>query len=210
MPKFDTARSAGFLAIATALMVTAMTAQADTFTVDPAATRVTIRVGKAGLFAVVGHTHEVVAPAVAGTISVNQTDIGRSGVMLEFDATALKMTGTGEPVDDLPEVQRVMMSERVLDVRQYPKITFQSRRVQVGRRVGDRVTLQLDGDLTLHGVTRPVTVPVDLHLSADSLVAEGTVTVRQTDFGIRPVTAGAGTVKVKDQVEVVFQVAARR
>jgi polyisoprenoid-binding protein YceI len=210
MPKFDTPRSAGFLAIATALMVTAMTAQADTFTVDPAATRVTIRVGKAGLFAVVGHTHEVVAPAVAGTISVNPTDIGRSGVMLEFDATALKMTGIGEPVDDLPEVQRIMMSERVLDVRQYPKITFQSRRVQAGRRVGDRVTLQLDGDPTLHGVTRSVTVPVDLHLSADSLVAEGTVTVRQTDFGIRPVTAGAGTVKVKDQVEVVFQVAARR
>jgi polyisoprenoid-binding protein YceI len=191
-------------------MVTALTAQTDTFKLDPAATRVTVRVGKAGLFAVAGHMHEVAAPAVSGTISVDRTDIGRSVVMLEFDATALKVTGTGEPVDDLPEVQRVMMSARVLDVRQYPKITFQSRRVQVGRRVGDRVTLQLDGDLSLHGVTRPVTVPVDLHLSADSLVAEGTVTVRQTDFGIRPVTAGAGTVKVKDQVEVVFQVAARR
>jgi polyisoprenoid-binding protein YceI len=210
MLKFDTARSAGFLGILSALMVTALTAQADTFKVDPAATRVTIRVGRAGLFAVVGHVHEVVAPAVAGTISVDQTDIARSSVMLEFDASALKVTGTGEPVDDLPEVQRVMMSERVLDVRQYPKITFQSRHVQAGRRVGDRLTLRLDGDLALHGVTRPVTVPVDLHLSADSLVAEGTVTVRQTDFGIRPVTAGAGTVKVKDQVEVVFQVAARR
>jgi hypothetical protein len=47
-------------------------------------------------------------------------------------------------------------------------------------------------------------------LGADDLHAEGTATVRQTDFGIQPVTAGAGTVRVKDDVEVSFSVRARR
>jgi hypothetical protein len=34
--------------------------------------------------------------------------------------------------------------------------------------------------------------------------------VQQSQFGIRPVTAGAGTVRVKDEVEVVLSVTARR
>jgi polyisoprenoid-binding protein YceI len=64
--------------------------------------------------------------------------------------------------------------------------------------------------LTLRGKTRSVTVPVEVRLSADRLTANGRATVRQTDFGIRPVTALAGTVKVKDEVDIVFNIVARR
>jgi hypothetical protein len=53
-------------------------------------------------------------------------------------------------------------------------------------------------------------MPVEVRLSADRLTANGRATVRQTDFGIRPVTALAGTVKVKDEVDIVFSIVARR
>ena len=72
------------------------------------------------------------------------------------------------------------------------------------------MTLQVAGDLTLHGVTRRVTVPVSVQVMADRLRADGTAVVRQTEFNIRPVTAGAGTVRVKNEVDVSFSVAARR
>jgi polyisoprenoid-binding protein YceI len=121
----------------------------------------------------------------------------------------MKVTGKGEPGDDVPEVQRVMLSERVLDVERYPKITFVSEDVAVVQQSGDRMRLRISGQLTLKGVARRVTVPVDVLLSGDRLTAVGKTSIRQTDFDIRPVTAGAGTVKVKDSVELEFSIVAR-
>ena len=53
-------------------------------------------------------------------------------------------------------------------------------------------------------------MPVDVQLSANRVTATGKTEVRQTAFGIKPVKAGGGTVKVKDEVEVVFTIVARR
>ena len=141
---------------------------------------------------------------------MDRTDISRSNVALEFDAAALKVTGKDEPPEDVPEVQRVMLSDRVLDVERYPTITFHSRSIAVEQGSSDRMALRLTGDLTLHGVTKSVTVPVNAHVGPDLISGEGKATVRQTAFDIRPVTAGAGSVKVKDEVEVIFSVTARR
>jgi polyisoprenoid-binding protein YceI len=129
---------------------------------------------------------------------------------VEVDATALKVTGKGEPAEDVPEVQAAMLSDKVLDVRQYPTITFRSNRVSLVNKAADRLTLNVAGDLTLHGTTRPVTTRVELSVKDPSLTATGTARIRQTDFGMKPVTAGGGTVRVKDEVDVVFRVVGRR
>jgi polyisoprenoid-binding protein YceI len=64
--------------------------------------------------------------------------------------------------------------------------------------------------LKVTGVTRPLDVPVTVQLTADGLRASGKTTVQQSQFGLRPVTAGVGTVRVKDEVEVMFSVTAKR
>lgn len=199
-----------FLLTCTVAAAAAAAQGPDQFRIDPAATHVTVRVGRSGIFGFAGHDHEVVAPAVQGAISVDRSDISRSNVSLEFDAAALKVTGKDEPPDDVPEVQRVMLSDRVLDVKRYPTITFHSRSIAVEQRSSDRMTLRLTGDLTLHGVTKSVTVPLNARVGPDLITGEGKTTVRQTAFDIRPVTAGAGSVKVKDEVEVIFSITARR
>jgi polyisoprenoid-binding protein YceI len=72
------------------------------------------------------------------------------------------------------------------------------------------VRLRVVGDLTLHGVSRQIESPVDVNLSADRLTATGTLAVSQTQFGIKPVSAGLGTVKVKDEVTVSYTFTAHR
>ncbi|MBP1636345.1 MAG: hypothetical protein H6Q10_2919, partial [Acidobacteria bacterium] len=47
-------------------------------------------------------------------------------------------------------------------------------------------------------------------LVEDTLTAEGKAEVKQSDFGIEPVTAAGGTVRVKDTVEVTFEIRATR
>ncbi|MGH9240170.1 MAG: YceI family protein [Vicinamibacterales bacterium] len=178
------------------------------FRIDPAATSVVVHVGRAGLFKFAGHDHEVAVPGVAGRISLDSTDPSRSRVALQFDAKALKVTGKGEPAVDVAEVQRTMLSERVLDVARYPTISFESDRVVVQQRSAGSLTLRVDGRLTLHGVTKTVTVPVAARLNGNRMTATGEATVRQSDFGIRPVSAGGGTVRVKDDVDVMFSIVA--
>jgi polyisoprenoid-binding protein YceI len=178
------------------------------FRIDPEASRIVVHVGRSGVFAFAGHDHEVSVPAFTGTIRLDRMDIIRSEISVRFDTTAMKVTGKGEPAEDVPEVQRVMRSERVLDVERHPEIRFVSRRLSITERSADTVKARIDGHLTLRGITKPIVVPVDVRLSADRITATGKAIVRQTLFGIHPVTAGAGTVKVKDEVEVVFTVVA--
>ena len=182
----------------------------EEFRIDAASSNMVLNVGKSGLFGFAGHEHEVAVPSFVGHVMVDRSDVSRSSLSIEFDAAALKVTGKGEPREDVPEVQRVMLSDQVLDVLRHPKIAFVSSSISVMERSTDRIMLRVSGQLTLRGVARPVTVPVEVRFSGDRLTATGRATVRQTLFGIKPVKAGGGTVKVKDEVEVVFTVVARR
>ena len=120
------------------------------------------------------------------------------------------ISATDEPPTDLPEVQRTMLSDKVLDVAKYPTIAFRSRRIEIQQRRGGQLCLRVLGVLTLHGVTREIEGPVAVTLSSDRLTGTGTVIVKQTDFGIEPVSAGLGTVRVKDEVSVRYTFTAQR
>jgi polyisoprenoid-binding protein YceI len=201
------------LAMATGLLAQAAAAGGRgpiVMTIDPDTSQVVIEVGKAGLFGFAGHAHEIVAPA-RGRVTFDPDDWQRSTVELEFDAAALRVTGKGEPAGDVPEVQRTMLSDQVLDVKRYPVVVFRSRRVSVEGRSGNASTVVIAGDLTLHGTTRPMTIRAAATLDAGGrLTARGSFSLKQTDFGIQPVTAGAGTVRVKDVLVVRFVLIARR
>jgi polyisoprenoid-binding protein YceI len=173
----------------------------------PEESTVTIRVGRAGLFKFAGHEHEVVAPVQGGEVVADPADLGRSSVWITFAAAALRVTGRGEPAKDVPRVQEAMVGPKVLDAERFPEIAFRSRQV-VGRESGPgRYDLQVTGDFTLHGVTRTLTVPVQVERT-DRLLITGRVEVRQTDHGIKPLSVG-GVVNVKNQLEVEWSLVAR-
>jgi len=180
-----------------------------TYRIDPAASQVVLHVDRSGLFSFLGHAHEIAAPVAAGTVTVDLTMLERSSVRVEFEASALEVTGKDEPTKDVAEVQRTMQSARVLDVARFPRIVLASRAVRVAARDAGHLRLRLAADLTLHGVIRPVTVEIDVEIRPDRLTATGTLVVKQTDFGIEPVTAGGGTVRVKNEVEAQFSFVAR-
>src|SRR5438093_12941334 len=111
-----------------------------TFTVDTAHSKALIDVGKAGAFSFAGHTHEVEAPLTSGTIHFDADTVSKSDIRLQFNAAGMKLTGKGEPPDDVPKVTQAMLGDQVLDVKTYPSITFESTVVS-GR--GTATTLDL-------------------------------------------------------------------
>lgn len=172
--------------------------------VDPAGSHVVILVGKAGLLSFASHAHEVVAPGVSGRVTFDPADWQRASVTLEFAASAMQVTGKGEPAADVPEVQRVMLGARVLDTGRYPTISFRSSRVTVTAPTATSAIVLIEGDMTLHGTTRPMSVRAAVTLDAGGVTARGNFSLKQTDFGMVPVTAAGGTIRVKDELDIRF------
>jgi polyisoprenoid-binding protein YceI len=178
--------------------------------IDPAASRIEIDVGKAGLFGFAGHAHAVEAPGISGRVSFDLSDWRRSSVSLEVDAASLRVTGKGEPPADVPEVQRVMLSSQVLDVARFPRILFQSRRITVIDQAASPAAVIVEGDLTLHGTMRPMAIRAGITLDAGGrITARGSFSLKQSDFGMVPVAAGGGAVRVKDELDIHFVLSAK-
>ncbi len=173
--------------------------------IDAANSQVLIQVGKVGLFGFAGHVHQVSATDVHGRVTFDPADLQYASVWLEFPAKALRVTGKDEPPADVVEVQKVMLGDRVLDVARFPTIVFASRRIFVTARTAGTADVVIDGDMTLHATTRPTTIRASVMLDAGGRVtARGSFVLKQTDFGMVPVTAVGGTIRVKDELEIQF------
>jgi polyisoprenoid-binding protein YceI len=166
-------------------------------------------VGKSGAFSFAGHTHEVVAPALSGEVTADPADLAASRVALTFEAAALKVLPEGEPEGDAPKVEEVMRGPKLLDSVRFPAISFKSQRVGGRDAGGGTYDLELTGEIALHGVTRPITLPVHVEVSGDTLTASGKAVLRHDQFGMQPVSAAGGSVKVKNEIAVEYRIVAR-
>jgi polyisoprenoid-binding protein YceI len=185
-------------------------AAARTYRVDPTNSRATIHVGKAGAFSfIAGHTHEVSAPIQSGMVDVDLDDPSRSSVHLVIGTSAFKVSEAGEPRGDAPKVQEAMDGPKVLDVAQYPRIVYESTSVAVTSRSQNRLQLILTGRLTIRDMTQPLTIPIRVDLTATALSATGRFAIKQSAFGITPISVG-GVVAVKDTLDIDFSIAARK
>jgi len=195
----------GVLTLAGSLTVAA--AGPRTFTVDTSRSKALIDVGKSGAFSFAGHTHEVEAPLTSGSVHFDPDTVSKSDLRLEFNAAAMKVTGKGDPPADVPKVTDAMLGEQVLDVKKYPSITFESTGVS-GRGSASALDLQITGNLTIRGTSKPVRSTASAKIDGDTLTATGKFTIKQTDFGIKPISVGC-VVKVKDELAITFTIVAR-
>jgi polyisoprenoid-binding protein YceI len=169
--------------------------------------------GKAGLFSFAGHNHAVSATQWTTRLTFDPQDLARSSAIIVIPVSSLVIDsrdardkahlGSGPSPEDVKTIQARMLSPEILDASRYPTITF---KISSAKENGSGRMLA-SGDLTLHGVTRPVGVPVNYtREGAGAYVFDGKFKIRQTDFGMQPESVAGGTVKVKDEVEIRFRV----
>lgn len=161
--------------------------------IDTERSAVTVRVYKGGLFSSFGHDHEIRAPIKDGAF-----DQEKSTVWFVVEARSLQVRDAEASEKDRAEIQTTMLGPKVLDSENFREIRFRS--TEVSRHSNDRWTVH--GDLTLHGQTRPVEAEVE----RQNGVYRGSAQLRQKDFGIKPVSVAGGSVKVKDEVRIEFEI----
>jgi len=179
------------------LLATAAVAAAQDMAIDVERSTITIHVAKAGLLSAAGHEHWVSAPISSGTIRETPS------ASVEFTIQTAKMTVKPNPKVDTKtqaEIQKDM-EDLTLETKTFPQITFRSSRVD---KASDG-QWKVEGALSLHGVTKPVTLAVKR--TGDSYTAH--IVLKQTDFAIKPVSVGGGLVKVKNEVDIDFQIFTR-
>jgi polyisoprenoid-binding protein YceI len=185
-------------------------AEQQTFRVDPANSATKIHVGKAGMFSfMAGHTHEVAGPIQSGEVVVDPEAPAGARIRLTIATSELEVSAASEPTGDAPKVQEAMAGPKVLDAAQHPRITYESTSVTSKEQRGNQLDLVVSGKLTIRGVTQPVTVPVHAVLADTTLTASGRFKIKQSAFGITPISVG-GVVAVKDELEIEFSIAARK
>ena len=99
--------------------------------------------------------------------------------------------------------------DEVLEISRYPEIVFESTAVSAVKGNGP-VRVNIDGNLTLHGFTRPQSLPAQLAPMGDTLRANGEFTLRQTDYRIKLASVAGGALKLKDELKFTFDIVARR
>ena len=166
--------------------------------IDSASSAITVRVFKAGLFSAFAHDHEIRAEGLQGEVDAGEN----RRVELRVDARRLRVLDPKLPADKRAEVQATMESAKVLHIEQYPEILFRSTSVSPQGPGKWSVA----GQLTLHGQTRPVSLVVEEHNGR----YRGSTGLRQRDFGITPVSLFGGTVKVKDEIKIEFDIGLSR
>jgi YceI-like domain len=154
---------------------------------------ITIHVRKSGLLSAFAHDHVITAPVASGTL-----DPKAMTVQIAVATKQMKVADPGDSEKDRTEIQATMLGPKVLDTAKYPEIRFASSHVESLGAQRYRVT----GMLEMHGASRELTFEV----SGGPDQYQGRARLKQTDFGIEPVAVAGGTVKVKDELEIEFNI----
>jgi polyisoprenoid-binding protein YceI len=133
------------LLLAIALTAAApLVAHADTWQIDPAHTNVQFTVRHLMISNVKGEFQET-----TGTITTDPANLTASSIDATIDASSINTRV------DMRDGH--LKSPDFLDVAKYPNITFKSTKIEADGPGKWKVT----GDLTLHGVTKPVVLAVE-------------------------------------------------
>jgi polyisoprenoid-binding protein YceI len=180
---------------------------AAAFQVDTEASRIYVKVGLATRL---GHEH-----GVQGNLKSGKLALGGDGELV-FDMAsfaadtpeARKRVGLeSKPVSETEaeKVTETMRSAQSLDVNRYPTATYRISAITPLDRqaAGEPGAYRLEGQFTLHGAEKKVQVRAKVERADEGrLKMTGSFTIKQTDYGMKPVSAAGGLAKSSDELEI--------
>jgi polyisoprenoid-binding protein YceI len=136
-------------------------------------------------------------PNVSGTLTVQDGQV--TDVALDVDLTTLKSDS---------DQRDGSIRSRGLQSDQYPTASFALTdpiEIPDDLTAGQSASTQVTGQLTLHGVTKPVTVDVDAQMGNGTVAVTGNAPIKLSDFGIEAPT-GFRVLSIQDDGTFEFQI----
>jgi polyisoprenoid-binding protein YceI len=159
---------------------------------------------------IAGHDHAARATELSGTVVWDPADATKCKVDITIPVRGLKVDTAGlrkraglegdTPADDLPKIEKNMLSSTQLDAERFPDIRY--RATSCGGTTGK---VKVTGELTLRGVTKPVTTTMTISEDGAAFSATGTLNITHTQFGFKPFVAALGALKNEDALKLVLE-----
>jgi len=179
------------------------------YLIDAKGSKFTVRAFATGMLSAFAHSPTIAIPDFQGEVQWSSGTL--EGASLRLIIQSASLTVTDDINDkDRREIEHKMHHE-VLETDGFPEITYECPRVSSIQKMGERLfSVALNGELSLHGVTQNQPVSARVTLKGDALRAAGEFSVRQSDHEIKMVSAAGGTVKLKDELKLSFDITARK
>jgi polyisoprenoid-binding protein YceI len=179
------------------------------YVIDPKGSTFTVRAFATGLFSSFGHNPTIAIPDFQGEVQFTSGGLEDASLRIVIQAASLVVTDDISQ-KDRQEIERRMHDE-VLETDGFEEIVYDAPRASSVQKIAeDQYLVALNGELTLHGVNRAQAVSARATIKGETLRAVGDFSIRQSDYEIRPVSAAGGTVKLKDELKLSFDITARK
>lgn len=180
-----------------------------TYSLDASQSKFMAHANAGGLLWFKGKDHHLAASEFTGQVEITPETITPASLRLVVKAASLHETGA-----KFTEPQKQIINQELRDIvlhpDQYPDITFRSTSVTSKPSGAGRYEVRIDGDLTLHGVTKRIRIPSVVTLSGDNLRAVGEFSIDRDDYNVKATSAFHGMVRVKDKIRFEFDIVGRR
>jgi len=176
------------------------------YRIDAGRSNFTVQAFAVGLLSFMGHNPAFAVRRYGGEVLFSDT-MEPVSMLLAAQADTLAILGRVSE-KDLFEIENTMRGE-VLETEIYPEIFFVSKNISIERISERNFLAEIDGTMSLHGMVRRHVIAADAEINGELVRARGEFVLRLSDYNIKPVKALGGTLKVKDEVEISFDIVAQ-
>jgi polyisoprenoid-binding protein YceI len=178
------------------------------YVIDPSGSRFTVQAFATGLLSAFGHNPTIGIRDYDGVIQFVPDTFENASVRVSVRTNAMDVMDEMKG-DDRRKLEQAMY-DQVLEPDRYPTATFESKQVTVQKLGGDLASAHVVGDLSFHGVTQSLALDGRVTGTGTTMRVSGDFTLRQSDFGIKPVSFAGGALKLKDEVKFHFELVVRQ
>lgn len=178
----------------------------DQYEIDADVSRFTVQAFAAGLLSKLGHSPTLAVRDFKGQARFNPDRPKEASLVIRVKADSLQLTDRVSD-KDRRELESTM-KEQVLETAKYPDVVFES--IEASATGSGPYSVNVTGNLTVHGVTNRERIAVQAVLIGDMLRANGQFTLSQNAYRIKPVSVAGGALKLKDKLKCSFDIVARK
>jgi polyisoprenoid-binding protein YceI len=187
---------------------TTLSPAASRYRLDPSASKFMAHASRSGLLWFKGHGHHIAVRDFGGEAALDPDALANSSLTIIAKSASMEETS-----DVFTAAQKQIINKELREIvllpDQYPDITFRSTAVTGTPAGAGQYDLKVAGNLTLLGVTRPITIPTKVTVSGNQLRAQGEFSISRGDFKVNATSAFHGMVRVADKIKFEFDIVGR-
>jgi polyisoprenoid-binding protein YceI len=178
------------------------------FLIDKNGSRFTVQAFATGLLSSFGHNPTIGIRDFEGEIQFIPETYDKASLHLSLKTTGLDVLDEMKS-SDRKQLEQTMY-EQVLEVQRFPAAVYESKDIKVEKPGNSPIVARVNGELTFHGVSQNQSIVARVADMGSVLRISGDFELRQSDFGVKPVSFAGGALRLKDQLKFTFELVARR